>query len=95
MKYSRLMIPDNAVKTSQINLRVSDSEKKSIQTLADFFTAGDVSTLQRQLFIAAEKSLEKHGSRTKWPPELNHYAPSARTGQDIETGLNLEKETGE
>lgn len=84
---------DSDMKHSQINLRVTDGEKKRIQALADFFCAGEVSNLQRQLLLACEKALEKHGAKTKWPPELNFYPPGTATQQDLDSTLNLDPET--
>jgi hypothetical protein len=75
---------DTAVKTTLIGFRSTEGEKKRIQALATAFTGGDTSALLRQLVMAAESALKKHGvERTIWPPALNHFNAEAKTRQDV------------
>lgn len=76
---------DQSLKDNSINLRCTKNEKARVQRLADTFTGGDISALQRQLFTATENAINTHGSRTIWPPVLNYYPPDTKTQQDINT----------
>ncbi len=72
------------LKNVSVNLRVSEIEKERIIALANYFCGGDTSNLQRQLFLATERAMLKHGSKTRWPPELNFYPPGTKTQQDLD-----------